>query len=211
MSTHDYSHKDIVRLADLLKGPGSEPRVGLHSETINKLFTIIEELAYMPHMYSNTLVGYATNDFIANVDKCFVKAKTPMTTDDVKKEQIFPIQIMYLHENRNMISKNIQSQSEMDELEESTFVKAYWKVNSLGDAIRCLLQASDLDANPVELSKLYKEWKLEDVLSYVDDKEFAKHVMIKATEWENKAEEVKNEENKLLKLMDTFFGGKLDA
>lgn len=211
MSTHDYSYKDIIRVANLLKGPGSGTEMKLHGETINKLFAIIDELASMPHMYSNTLVSHVTNDFIANVDKCTVKARTPMTTDDVKKGQIFPIQLMYLHENRNLIGKTIQTQSEMDELEESTFVKAYWKLNSIGDAIRCLLQASDLDANPVELSRLYKEWKLEDVVSFIDDKEFVKHVLIKATEWENKAEEVNNQENKLLKLMSNFFGGKSDA
>ena len=159
----------------------------------------------LPIFVDKFLVDHAVQEFVNNFDRC------QRTHTAEKKSNTFPISIMYLHENRNMISKTILSQVELDELEESTFVKAYWKVNSLGDAIRCLLQASDLDANPVELSKLYKEWKLEDVLSYVDDKEFAKHVMIKATEWENKAEEVKNEENKLLRMMNDFFGGKSDA
>lgn len=208
MSTHRYSHKDIVRLANLITGVESGRNVEIHRDSIDKLFSIIEELASMPRAYNDTSVGRATRDFVQSFDKC---AKTLMTTDDVKKEvERLPVNVVYLHENKNMIGKIIDNQKDLDELEESTFVQAYWEIRSIGDAIRCLLQASDLEANPVTLVRMYRDWELERVVVVLDDKEFAKHIMIKVEEWELKASEHEATANKLESLVSklgTFLGG----
>lgn len=201
MSKREYNHAAMLRLIQAAMSDQGDQ----HRESIDKLLKIIEELSYMPNAYSGTLVKHAVQKFVNNFDRCQRKH------DAEKKANTFPVNVMYLHENRNMIGKTILTQGDLDELEESTFVKAYWEVRSIGDAIRCLLQASDLDANPVALYELYKDWELEAVVAVLDDKDFSKHVMIKATEWENKAEEIKKEENKLLSLMNSFFGGNSNA
>ncbi len=101
-------------------------------------------------------------------------------------EKKFPIQVMYLHENRNLIGKNIGDQEDFNELVESSFVKAYWEINSLGAAIQMLLQAAQLDANPEQLVENYNNWKIDEILDKLDDKAFTEHVQSKKKEWETK-------------------------
>jgi hypothetical protein len=101
-------------------------------------------------------------------------------------ERKFPIQVMYLHENRNLIGKNIGDQADFDELVESSFVKAYWEINSIGAAIRMLIQASDLNANPEQLLENFNNWNIESILDRIDDQDFANLVRNKKKEWEVK-------------------------
>ena len=196
MSTYKYSQKDIHRLADLLAhADATRSYVGEHRETIDKLFGIIEELLSIPGVYSKTLVSHATDNFINKIN-----SSISTKTENVKEKHTFPINIMYLHTNKNLIPKTIYSEADMDEIEDSTFIGSYWMLKSIGDAIRCLLQASDLQASPRDLLEKYRAWQLEDVINTLEDKDFVAHIFKKRDEWIAKM----NEEDTWLNLSKLF-------
>jgi hypothetical protein len=156
---------------------------------IEALLDALKALSVEPELFNDTMTKHTVHEFVQNMIKCMKHAaKTP---SDREEPDEF-VNVMYLHQNKNLIVKSNVSRMDRAELQESDFVVAFWELNSIGHVIRALIQANQLDANPEHLIKYYKEWSIADVVKLLDDHNFRDFVIDQVKEWENKAVAIRN-------------------
>ncbi len=169
---------------------------------LSELINLTQEILLMHKSFNSEKLNRVIESFLQQVDGCRVTAK-PLNTN-----KTYPLSIIYLHENKRLITKSIMSPQDLMELTESTFVQAYWELNSVGDAIKALLQASQVGADPECLLDYYQRWDLKPVIVLLDDEGFRDHYLEQVTKWTQQAQLKKEQDAEFLNTLtelDKFF------
>jgi hypothetical protein len=156
---------------------------------IEALLDILKALSVEPELFNKHITQHTVHEFVQNLLKC-IKEDGKKPSDTEKPDEF--VNIMYLHQNKNLIVKSNVGKLEREELQESDFVVAFWELHSIGGVIRALIQADQLDANPEQLVKYYNDWSLHDVVKLLDDHVFRDFILDKVKEWENKTVKIRN-------------------
>lgn len=172
---------------------------------LNELTNLTQEILLMPKSFNSEKLNRVLESFLQQVDGCRVTAK-PLTSN-----KTFPFPVMYLHaENKRLITKQVTSLADFEELMESSFVEAYWELNSIGDGVKALLQAAQIGADPECLLSKYRTWGLEEVLTVLDDKPFAEHYFDQVAEWKAQLAKKNALDEEFLNTFLSFTGKHLD-
>lgn len=151
-------------------------------DNLNRLLHFTQELLLMPKSFNKERMDRLIEAFLKAAE---LERKEPKS---VLATKTYPLSIVYLHENKRLITKSIAGPQELMELTESTFVQAYWELNSVGDAIKALLQASQVGADPTSLLEYYQRWDLKPVILLLDDEGFRDHYLEQVTKWTQEAQ-----------------------